>query len=1083
LIKLLDQLQAYPCTITIISPTLAEGSDISITVAHFQHRLARSARSNRGFSMRESRWGTRSFTVPLRSAAFALTTAGSVAAAALLASAPSFAQTADQTAQAAPTEPVETIQVTGTRIRSANVEAAAPVISVSAEELKLEGTSNVETLLNNLPQVAADQTQGQSNGGTGTATVSLRNLGANRTLVLIDGKRLGPGDASGGTGAAADLNFIPATLVQSVEVLTGGASTDYGSDALAGVVNFKMKRDFEGIEIDQQVGTYQHDQQNGLAQGLLGADGLATPGNQLGGTNYTSTIIAGANGANGKSNITMYMTDAHTDAVLQGSRDFSACEIENTAESSAGKTPLECGGSVNSPQGLFFSNVTPGANGAFPAGPGQASVAGGGEFTTNPNGTASIVPGSVNFNFNPLNFLQRDDQRYTGGAFTHYQVAPWMDLYADFGFLDDKTTAQIAPGGLFAGSGPTGTVNVNCTNPFLGAQQALAFGCGDPTFVGTNGAGPGQVAILTPGLRFAGIPRQDILEHTDYRFVVGSRGDLPYGFNYDLSVSYWNSGYSDETSGFASFTKVQDALLVTTNAAGQPVCISGNAGCVPLNIFSRNGAVAAENSVLTNSLIIGSTTEVVAQNTISGDLGRFGVISPLAKDPVSVAVGFEYRFENIVKTPDEENQTGDLLGGAGDVLPVNGSYDDQDFFGEVHVPVVQDLPFAKSVDLDLGLRHSGYQVYGTDQTYDTNTYKIQGDWQIVNDVKLRGGYNRAARAPNTFELFDENTVALTSGFDDPCSGPTPAASLAACERTGVTAAQYGHIADCPAAQCSELVGGNLQVKPEEADTYTWGIVYTPTYLRNFAFTMDYFTISIADAISDGGIAPNISLDQCIAAASPLCANIHRGPGGIIFGQQAFITATTQNAGNESTNGLDFTTNYKHDLDFIGAGDLGTVSVNFIGTWTGSLDTTPFPGSGSFNCAGLFGITCGEPDPSWRHQLRTTWITPWDANISLNWRHLSGVSFDGNSSNPILNGGAFNTTTEGISSYDYFDLATTYQVRSNLELRAGINNLFDRDPPIVNANIAGPGAFGNGNTYPGVYDALGREFFFGATMKF
>lgn len=1029
--------------------------------------------------MRESRWGAKSSRFPLGPLTLRLRTVGSVAAVALLpffVTIPSFAQTAEQTAQAAP---VETIQVTGTRIRAPNVEAAAPVVSVSAEEVKLEGTVNVEKLLNNLPQVTADQTQGQSNGGTGTANVDLRGLGVNRTLVLIDGKRLGPGDASGGSGAAADLNFIPATLVNSVEVLTGGASTDYGSDAVAGVINFKLKRDFEGIEIDQQVGFAQHDQQNSLAQGLDAAQGVGTPGSQLDGTNRTSTIIAGANGANGKSNVTIYLTDAHTDPVLQASRDFSNCEL------TGGATALKCTGSVNSPQGLFFGNVVQNPNGTFPVGAGTASPAGGDEFTTNPNGTHSFLNtdngGQPVFNFNPLNFLQRDDQRYTAGGFAHYEVAPWLDLYTDFGFLDDRTTAQIAPGGLFAGSGPTGFVNVNCTNPFLGASQAAAFGCNDPSFVGTNGAGPGQVSILTPGLRFGGIPRQDNLEHTDYRFVVGTRGDLPFGFNYDVSLAYWQANYSDETSGFASFTKVQDALLVTTNAAGQPVCISGNAGCVPLDIFARNAAVANEASVLTNSLIQGSATEVVGGATISGDLGRFGGKSPFATNPISVAGGYEYRFENITKTPDSENQTGDLLGGAGDVLPVNGSYDDNDFFGEVHIPVVENLPFAKAVNLDLGLRHSGYSVYGTPDTFDTNTWKFQGDWQIVNDVKLRGGYNRAARAPNTFELFDEQTVALTTGFDDPCSGPTPAASLAACERTGVTAAQYGHIADCPAAQCSQLTGGNTALQPEKADTYTWGIVYTPTYLPNFAFTMDYWTVSVADAIST--IAPNISLDQCIAAASPLCANIHRGPGGIIFGQASFIVATNENAGNLSTDGIDFTTSYKHDLDFIGAGDLGSVSVNFVGTWTGSFNQTPFPGAGSFNCAGLFGITCGQPDPSWRHEVRTTWLTPWDANISLNWRHLSGVAFDGNQSNPFLNDGAFNTVTQNISSFDYFDLAATYQVRSNLELRAGVNNVFDRDPPIVDANIAGPGDFGNGNTYPGVYDALGREFFFGVNMKF
>lgn len=1046
--------------------------------------------------MRESQWGTKSSRVPPGPLTLRLRTVSSVAVLAMLpilAAVPSFAQTAEQTAQAAPAQQtaqaaqaasVETIQVTGTRIRAPNVVAVAPVLAVSEEEVKLQGTSNVEDLLNRLPQVIPDQNKGVDNGSTGTATVDLRGLGANRTLVLIDGKRLGPGDASGGTGAAADLNFIPATLVQSIEVLTGGASTDYGSDALAGVVNFKLKRDFEGIEIDQQINGFQHDQQNNVAQGILGQglDGagtsIATPGNQFGGFDRTSTIIMGVNGANGKSNVTLYLTDSHTDPVTQGSRDFSECALDNGALLGVSGQQLVCGGSSNSPQGRFQANVAPGPGGVFAPGINTASLAGGPAFTTNANGTASFTPGTVLFNTDPLNLLQREDQRYTAGGFAHDQIAPWLDIYTDFGFLDDVSTEQIAPGGLFTASGPTGTVNINCANPFLGSQQALAFGCGDPNFVGTNGAGAGQVAVLLPGLRFAGIPRTDTFEHTDYRLVVGARGDLPYGFNYDVSATYWQSNFSDVSGGFADFTKVQDALLVTTNAAGKPVCISGNIGCVPLNIFSRNGALAAENSVISSSDQLGTETEVVVGATITGDLGRFGIVSPFAKNPVSTAFGIEYRYENDQTHPDQVLQNGDLVGGAGDTPPVNGSFDDQDFFGELHIPVIEDLPFAKAVNLDLGIRHSGYSIYGSDETFDTNTYKIQGDWQIVDDVKLRGGYNRAVRAPNIFELFDAPAVNIGGANTDPCSGPTPSATLAQCERTGVTAAQYGNIANCIDGQCSVQNEGNTALKPEKADTYTWGIVYTPTYLKNFTLSMDFWTINIADAI---GVVPGLtSLNACLAGPSPLCNNIHRGPGGIIFGQDGFISQQEINTGSEATNGIDFASAYKHDLDFLGAGDVGSLALDFTGTWTASLSTTPLSGGGSFDCAGLFGNTCGSPTPEWRHQVRATWLTPWDATLSVDWRHLSGVSFDGNSSNPLLNLGFFDSLTQNISSFDYFDLSGTWQVQHNLEIRAGVNNIFDRDPPLVDSLVS---VGSNGNTYPGTYDYLGREFFVGATLKF
>jgi iron complex outermembrane recepter protein len=1046
--------------------------------------------------MRGSRRRLRRSPFPIGPAALRQAAIGSVAVLALLpmvVSGSSFAQTAPDTVQVAQdnaqvaqngqTGAVESIQVTGTRIREPNITATAPVVSVSDQEIKLEGTVNVENLLNNLPAVTPDQNSTVSNGSTGTATVDLRGLGVNRTLVLIDGKRLGPGDPTGGTGSAADLNFIPAPLVQSVEVLTGGASTDYGSDALAGVVNFKLKRDFEGIEIDQSVGFFQHDQQNGTAQEALALDGLDSPGNQLDGTNRTSTLIYGANSANGKGNITFYATDAHTDPVLQASRDFSACDLTSNG------VKLVCTGSVNSPQGIFFGNVPQNADGTFPSGPGTAQVGGGDQFTTNPNGTASFLNtdngGQPEFNFNPLNFLQREDQRYTAGGLAHYEVAPYLDIFTDFGFLDDRTLEQIAPGGLFAGSGPTGTINVNCNNPFLGASQAAAIGCNDPTFVN----GQNQVAIITPGLRFAGIPRTTDFDHTDYRFVVGARGDLPYGFNYEGYVSYFTDIYQAETGGFASFNKVQDALLVQTGANGQPVCISGNAGCVPLNIFSRNGAVgAAEQSVLVNSLTVGTTTEVVADGSVSGDLGRFGIKSPLANDPVSVVAGYEYRTEQLNLTPDEENQTGDLLGSGGKSPPVAGSTQDNDFFTELHLPLVQDQPFVKAADIDLGFRHTGFDIDNSPQTFDNNTYKIEGDYQVIDDIKFRGGFDRAERNANIFELFTPATVGLTSGFNDPCAGPNPTAAnpeatLANCERTGVTPGQFGRIVACPANQCSQLTGGNQDLKPEDGDTYTVGFVLTPTDIPNFTFTFDYFQINISNAIADAGVPANISLFQCLAGPSTLCSNIHRGPGGILFGQSAFISAEAINAADISTDGVDFTSSYKHDLDFLELGDVGSVLLNYTGTYTASLSTTPFPGAGSFNCAGLFGVTCGTPEPIYRHEVRTTYLPSFiDAAISLNWRHLSGVDFDGNQSNPLLTQGAFNTVTQHISSFDYFDLSATYDVAANLQVRAGINNLFDRDPPIVDANIAGP-PFGNGNTYPGTYDSLGREFFFGATLKF
>jgi outer membrane receptor protein involved in Fe transport len=867
-------------------------------------------------------------------------------------------------------------------------------------------------------------------------------------------------------------------LVQSIDVLTGGASTDYGADALVGVVNFKLKRDFEGIELDQTFEIHQHDNGNSPADALLARNAggpIAVPGSQLDGFVRQSTIIAGADGANGKSNVTIYATDAHTDPIFQSARDFSACTIQGIGPDGA----LRCGGSVNSPQGAFFLNVAPNPDGTFPSGPNTAGPGAGGFATTNPNGTASFLPvsqaGLPLFNTEPQNALLREDQRYNFGGFAHYEVAPWADLYTEFGFLDDRTTEQVAAGGLFLGGA---FVNVNCNNPFLGQQQALSIGCGDPNYVGQFGASPGQVGIFLPGLRFSQ-PRQVNFDHTDYRLLVGSRGELPYGFNYDVSASYYTTVEQTLNTGFASLTKVQDALLVTTNAAGQPVCISGTARCVPLNIFSRNGSVAAQSNVLQDALTVGSSTEVVAQTNISGDLGQFGVKSPLAKNGVAVVGGFEYRFENLTSTPDAEQSSGDLIGLGGTPQPINGSFDDQDFFGEIHAPLIEDLPFAKAVDLDLGLRHSGYAIYGTAQTFDTNTYKIQGDWQIIDDVRLRGGYNQALRAPNIIELFSPQATSLFA-FADPCAGATPTATLAQCERSGVTPAQFGHIAQCPANQCVQLTGGNPAVRPELGETYTWGAVLTPTFIPNLLFSADYYTINISNLIGTQG-SSNI-VNGCVQN-NALCNLIHRGPNGILFAQNGpgFVQATESNVSGAVENGLDLSAQYRHSLDFLHAGNLGDLTFNYTGNVI-LQDISFQAGTPSSNCAGLYGTECGTPTSTYRHSLRTTWISPWDVNVSLNWRHLSGVQLDVNSTQPAL-AGTFNPVSPSISAFDYFDLSATWNVKENLKVTVGVNNLFDRDPPLVDGLITGDTGFGGGNTYPGQYDALGRTMFVTASVKF
>ena len=443
----------------------------------------------------------------------------------------------------------------------------------------------------------ADQNQGTDNGATGTAQISLRNLTPNRTLVLIDGKRLMPGDPAmqGGNIIAPDLNNIPAALVDRVEVLTGGASSVYGSDALAGVVNFIMKKNFSGVRIDGQYGFSDHNNGNAQAQGAINSYNtahtnapIAIPGNHLDGFTEDLSLLLGANAPDDKGNITAYATFRHLQPVTQNKRDYGSCGIATLL---GPPDTTACLGSSNSAYGRFF-------------GPNMAD---------NPNGTNTFVPytGALAFNFGPYNYYQREDRRYTGGAFGHYEVSKAFDVYSDFMFADDSTIGAAAPSGLFNSA----SYNISCDNPLASASQ-LATLCGAK-------AGTSALTNQTIGYRLAGVPRITTLTHTSYRLDVGTRGDLGHGWSYDAFLQYGRTIANEQFTGDVSIAKINNALNVGL-VNGVPTCRVDAGACVPLNIFKARSAgitSAALNDILTPALKSGTTTEKIASANITGDLG------------------------------------------------------------------------------------------------------------------------------------------------------------------------------------------------------------------------------------------------------------------------------------------------------------------------------------------------------------------------------------------------------------------------------------------------------------------------------
>ena len=1021
----------------------------------------------------------------------------------------------------------ETVVVTGSRIPQQGLYAPSPVTAVGQQELKFEGTTGVETLLNNLPSVMADQTAGESNGATGTATVDLRGLNAVRTLVLVNGTRLMPGDPK---TPVADLNEIPAALVDHVEVLTGGASAVYGSDALAGVVNFVMRKDFEGIEVDAQYGINEADNSNGYYRSLAAAANFPQAKQGIwDGANENGTLLLGANTDNGKGNVTAYMGYNHTEAVLAGARDFSACTFGGGSGFSK-IAPRCCAGSSN--YNRFYS-IDGSAATYIPGG--SATPYDFFEQGTGKTGGGTFVPytgaNNQHFNYGALNYLQRPDDRYEGGFFAHYEVNKELDVYSSFMFTDDHTLAQIAPSGLFLGTGAIGgntvsngaLVQINCNNPLLDAnsneQAAL---CGTNAQLGAwyqgGKVGPMPTCALsglndgncnvTPGQATLEIGRRDIeggdriddLRHTSYRLQIGAKGDLGGGWNYDVYAQYGTSVFSENYQNEFSVSRVELALEVDPKTgkcyAAEPNAqgVTVDAKCVPLDIFSGLGAInpAMLGYVGASGFQEGYTEEQIVSGSVTGDLGEYGIQSPWAKSPVAVSFGSEYRAEYLQDLADYEFTTGDLYGQGGKTLSQpRAGFNVVEGFTEVKIPLIQEKPFAEDLSFNGGYRYSSYSTAGS-----VSAYKYGLEWQPIDDVRFRGSYERAVRAPNVLEAFAPANISLFSGS----AGVDPCASITTGQCASVPHAGNGAALGCPANQCDQQTAGNANLRPEIGNTRTIGAVFTPTFIDGFTATVDYFNIDVSQAISF--INPNVTLLECYnpsgtaaqqaAAIAFYCPFVHRAPStGQIFGG-GYVEDHNINTGALQTKGFDFEANYNLSLDSIPmTSGYGALQFQFVGTWQQSFETTPVSGGGHYDCAGLFGTTCLTPEPKWRHRLRTTWTTPWDVDFSVNWRFLSGVNLDGNQTNPLLQKNfcskagvscPFDPVDARINDYFYIDLAMDWAVRTGVDLHAGVNNVFDRLPPTLSTNGL-PTGVGNDNTFPGTYDSLGRSFFIGVQIKY
>jgi outer membrane receptor protein involved in Fe transport len=1026
--------------------------------------------------------------------------------------------TPTRNAQGAPVQTANDIIITGTRIPQPNLTSAAPVTVVTNQDVKLSGSTRIEDVLNQLPSVQANQGSGVSNGATGTATVDLRDLGPKRTLVLINGRRLVPGDPNTAS-QAADLNFIPSALIKRVDVLTGGASSVYGADAVSGVVNFIMDTGFTGIRFDGQYSFYQHDNDcpgiptsaanGGTTCGVLtarqnqGLKGYAFPrGNVADGGSFDGTVSIGAAFDDNRGHAMAYFGYRKVNAILQQRRDYAACGL-------SGANNITCGGSATSDVGntlIFVPRTKTPAIGTSTF------------FTFGPNRT--LVPGTSLYNFNPTNYFQRPDERYTAGAFADYEITPAIHPYMEFMFMNDHTLAQIAPSGDFGN-----TFTINCDNPFMSTQartRVCAPGNVINGFLGSfplpqsasfnpNPAAPPVTFVDGQGTPYnlgyfnllrrnvEGGPRISDLTHNEWRGVLGTRGDLDKAWSYDAYFQYGRTNYEQVYRNEFSVARLNRALNVAIDTRpgsptlGQPICRSvldnSDPTCVPYDIFGTPSA-AAVNYLNVFGVITGTTSEQVADANVTGALGEYGIQTPWSDEGVGVNLGTEYRKESLSLNPDQEFQTGDLTGQGSPTLPVNGAFRVIEAFGEAQIPIIRHS-FIEEFSLAAGYRKSWYttlpgpgQVDFTgnavlSRKFSTSTYKISAELAPIRDVRFRGAYNRAVRAPNIQELFSPQFVAL-DGSTDPCAGITIAATDFGCRAQGL--AVGGSTPPNPAAQYNGFVGGNPDLNPEKATTKTLGVVLQPRFIPRLAVTADWYDIKIKNAIQ--GFGADAILNNCVnnttslTNVAPSCALIHRNPAGSLWlTSTGFVVDLPHNVGSVETRGIDGNLSYSYRF-----GHVGTLSVGFNGTWVDKYIVNDGLNP-AYDCAGFYGATCGNPLPTWRHKLRVGFQLPVGVGISGQWRYVGKVDHERNSNDEVLTGTP-PLLNSHVGSQSYFDLASTFTIGDHYNFRLGINNILDKDPPLFTSSAGSCAAvFCNGNTYPGVYDVLGRYIFAGATLNF
>lgn len=937
----------------------------------------------------------------------------------------------------------ETVVVTGSRIAKQDFVSNSPVSTVGAEQFELTGTVNTESLLNTLPQTVPGLDRTSNNPGGGFATVDLRGLGAGRTLVLIDGRRVVPTTG----GGVVDINNIPTALIERVEVLTGGASAVYGADAVAGVVNFILKDDFEGAEFN------------------AGWEGTIEQGDaQI----WSASATVGGNFANDRGNAVVSLGYASREALFQGDRDFSTF-----AQFDDGEGGLFDGGSSGVPQGAIF--------GAF------SGASGFGPGIFNEDGTIRpfVTAGDDNdfYNYAPVNFLQLPQERIQLNAQADFDITDRVNVYVDGFFANNEVPQQLAPTPIFEPRTTTEQVSLD-GNPFIDptAQQIISDAIGSG--VDTDGDGIDDtfdIGAFGIRRRLEEVgPRISNDEFTSFQVTAGINFDITDSWNADIYFQEGRTKNSSTQEGNVNVDRFFQALNladadgdgnVDVDAFGNPTCADDNSNgsfvpCAPLNIFGQ-GNISPESADFIRTLV-NSEADYTVTNLVANLVGDTSGLFELPGGPIGLAFGAEYREEDFVFRPSQDLAASTIAGFNGSPPIPESSFDVYGIYGEAYVPILKDAPFADILALELAYRDENYSVRGLSSNgFDTEAWKIAGEWAPIEDIRFRASFNTTVRSPSITELFAPQGENFP-GASDPCASgfDGTATTQALCEALGVPAANVGSAnIDLPSGQVREISGGNPELEPETGETLTLGFVAQPRFIDGLSVSVDYFDIQIEEAITAFGGGANNVISTCFGDAdlggvgSPFCNAITRGGSGLITS----VSVASQNVALATLKGIDFQASYSHDL-----GGVGIVGFDYVGTYTDESDTIPFEGGGAITCAGEFGADCGEPLPHYGHRLVGKWANgPFNAQAT--WRYIGATDDDG--------GLGITLAVPELDAESYFDISGAWDVNDNLTFTAGIDNLLDTEPPILGDNQE------QANTFPATYDVFGRTLFLNARVKF